>query len=239
MDTTKDELGFITAQRYAQLMRLSSPALPVGGFSYSQGFESAVELGIVSDEATAGRWIEDTLHTVMAQCDAAIWLLVYRAWREQDSDTICQWNQWYYASRETAEARAETTQMGVSLINLAHALNWGADAERSKLNELCAPCFPTAHAFCVQALDLPSDAGITAFLYSWLENQVMAAIKTVPLGQTAGQRLLSTLVPQLDRAVLAARKATSCSPPAIMTLAPQYSIIAARHESQFSRLFRS
>ena len=239
MDTTKNELDSISAQRYAQLMRLSSPALPVGGFSYSQGFESAVELGIVSDEATAGRWIEDTLHTVMVQCDAAIWLLVYRAWHERDTDTISQWNAWYYASRETAEARAETTQMGVSLINLAHALNWGTEAERSKLNDLSPSCFPTVHAFCVHALGLPSDAGITAFLYSWLENQVMAAIKTVPLGQTAGQRLLSTLVPQLDRAVLTARKATSCSPPAIMTLAPQYSIIAARHESQFSRLFRS
>ncbi|MGX9936742.1 urease accessory protein UreF [Advenella kashmirensis] len=239
MHTPENELNCIAAQHYAQLMRLSSPALPVGGFSYSQGFESAVELGIVFDEATAGRWIEDTLHTVMAQCDAAIWLLIYRAWRELDTSTICQWNQWYYASRETAEARAETSQMGVSLINLAHALDWGADAQRSKLNDLSPPCFPTVHAFCVQALDLPSDAGISAFIYTWLENQVMAAIKTVPLGQTAGQRLLSTLVPQLDRAVLAARKASSCSPPAIMTLAPQYSIIAARHESQFSRLFRS
>lgn len=239
MHISMNALDAITVQRYAQLMHLSSPALPVGGFSYSQGFESAVELGIVFDEDTARRWIENTLHAVMAPCDATIWLLVYRAWCDQDTDTVCRWNRWYYASRETAEARAETTQMAVSLINLAQELRWGADALRSHLGALCPPCFPAAHAFCVQALALPSDAGITAFLYTWLENQIMAAIKTVPLGQTAGQRVLSALVPQLDHAVLAAQKAVSCSPPIIMTLAPQYSIVAARHESQFSRLFRS
>lgn len=239
MDIRKNDAFIMTPAQYAQLMRLSSPALPVGGFSYSQGLESAVELGIVKNEGDAGLWIEETLHTGMAACDAAVWLVLSRAWRLQDSDTIGQWNQWYYASRETAEARAETTQMGISLINLIDALHWARDDERTVLNDMDVPCFPTVHAFAVAALDLPEDAGVTAFLYSWMENQVMAAIKTIPLGQTAGQRLLSALVAQLDLAVCTAKDAASCAPPNIQTLAPQYAIVAARHESQFSRLFRS
>jgi len=225
--------------QYAQLMRLSSPALPVGGFSYSQGFEAAVELGIVTNEGSARLWIEDTLHTVMATCDAAIWLVLSRAWRSQDSNAIRHWNQWYYASRETAEARAETTQMAISLINLIDALHWASEKARSLLKGMDTPCFPTVHAIAVAALDLPDDAGVTALLYAWLENQVMAAIKTIPLGQTAGQRLLSALVPQLELAVGAAKDAANQTPPRIKTLAPQYAIVAARHESQFSRLFRS
>ena len=198
-----------------------------------------MELGIITNEATAGQWIEDTLHTVMAQCDAAVWLLLYRAWRLQDNRAIDEWNQWYFASRETAEARAETTQMGISLLTLAQALGWGTERERDRLRGVQAPCFPTVHAVAVAMLALPEDAGVTAFLYGWTENQVMAAIKTVPLGQTAGQRLLSALILQLDLVIATARHAVSCTPPEIRTLAPQYAIVAARHESQFSRLFRS
>lgn len=229
----------MTAQQYAQLMRLSSPALPVGGFSYSQGLESAVELGVINNEATTGEWIGQTLNTVMAHGEAVLWLLLYRAWRLQDRHQIHQWNQWYYASRETAEARAETTQMGVSLIHLVQALVWGQEQARSSLHDLDTPCFPTVHAYAVVALGLPEDAGLAALLYSWIENQIMAAIKTVPLGQTAGQRLLSSLIVQLDQAIATARQGAACQPPEILTLAPHYSIIAARHEHQFSRLFRS
>ncbi|AHG64294.1 urease accessory protein UreF [Advenella mimigardefordensis] len=229
----------MTPAQYAQLMRLSSPALPVGGFSYSQGLESAVELGIVKNEADAGQWIEETLHTVMTGCDAVIWIVLSRAWRLQDFNVIRQWNQWYYASRETAEARAETTQMGISLINLIGALQWASGNEYTLLTKLDAPCFPTVHACAVAALKLPEEAGVTALLFAWVENQVMAAIRTIPLGQTAGQRLLSALIPQLDLAVRAAQNMASQTPPAIRTLAPQYAVVAARHESQFSRLFRS
>jgi len=229
----------MTPAQYAQLMRLSSPALPVGGFSYSQGLESAVELGLVKNERDAGLWIEETLHTVMTACDAVIWLVLSRAWRLQDVNGVRHWNRWYFACRETAEARAETTQMGVSLINLIGALGWASESEYALLNELDAPCFPTIHAFAVATLNLPEDAGVTALLYAWVENQVMAAIKTIPLGQTAGQRLLSALIPQLDLAVSTAKAAASHTPPAIHTLAPQYAVVAARHESQFSRLFRS
>ncbi len=231
--------SMMTPAQYAQLMRLSSPALPVGGYSYSQGLESAVELGIVANEGDARLWIEDTLHTVMAPCDAAVWLLLSRAWRAQDTNAVRQWNLWYYASRETAEARAETTQMAISLINLIDALLWASEEERGVLNGMDTPCFPTVHAIAVASLNLPEDAGVTALLYAWLENQVMAAIKTIPLGQTAGQRLLSVLVPQLDHAVSSAKDSASHTPPRITTLAPQYAIVAARHESQFSRLFRS
>lgn len=239
MDTITTEMQIMTSGQFAELLRLSSPALPIGGFSYSQGLESAVELGIVTTEDTAGQWIEETLHTVMTQCDATLWALLFRAWREQDINAVGKWNQWYYATRETAEAREETTQMAISLMQLVQSLGWGSHTAQRLLNELDSPCFPAVHAYAVAARDLPQAPGLMAFLYAWVENQVTAAIKIIPLGQTAGQRLLSALIPQLDAAVDAAIQAADIESPRILTLAPQYAIVAARHESQFSRLFRS
>ncbi len=239
MDTITNEYRKIGTVHFAELLRLASPSLPVGGFSYSQGFESAVELQIITDENSACRWISQTLQTVVAKCDAAIWVLLYRAWRQLKREMISEWNQWFYATRETAEARQETTQMAFSLIQLTEALQWGTSDDRQFLKSLDPPCFPTAHAYAIAARSLPQEPGLVSFLYAWIENQVLAAIKTIPLGQTAGQRMLSALIPQLEPAVATAMQAADSNPPSILTLAPQYAIVAARHESQFSRLFRS
>ncbi len=239
MDTTIAETGRINAGQQARLMRLASSALPIGGFSYSQGLESAVELGLVHDEASAADWIEDTLNAVIGYGEAPLWWLLFQAWQRHDYPLIQTWNQWFYASRDTAEARQETLQMAKSLATLANALEWGTRPERQQIIDLPDPCFPTLHAFCIHSAGLPASAGLSAYLYSWSENQVMAAIKTVPLGQTAGQRILDRLIPGFDRLAQSASTAASSIPPAIEALSPQYSIVAARHETQFSRLFRS
>src|SRR5690606_33038247 len=97
------------------LLQLSSPSLPIGGYSYSQGFEAAVDMNFVHDEASAGQWIQQQLELVIAQCEAPVWTLLFDGWTHKDWTALTHWNQWFHASRETQEIRQETEQMGWSL----------------------------------------------------------------------------------------------------------------------------
>src|SRR5437868_10054821 len=100
------------------LLHLASPALPIGGFSYSQGLEAAIDHRVVVDADGAERWIRENLLHVQAQCEAPLWLLLHRAWRQGDGARVREWNGWFHATRETAELRLETEQMGWSLAKL-------------------------------------------------------------------------------------------------------------------------
>jgi urease accessory protein len=227
-----------TAQ-LAALLQLSSPALPIGGYSYSQGLEAAVETKIVTDEASAGRWIAEQLELVVAQCEAPVWLLLFQGWASRDPARISYWNDWFLASRETREMRQETAQMGWSLARLAKDLAWG---EPDALDHLLAPAtitLPTAHAYAARVLGMDDRAGLAAYLFTWLENQVMAAVKTIPLGQIAGQRILDSTRRQIPYVCEEAAQRAAQDPPRLHTLAPQFAILSSRHESQYSRLFRS
>ncbi|MYN14853.1 urease accessory protein UreF [Pusillimonas sp. TS35] len=223
----------------AALQQLSSPALPIGGFSYSQGLEAAVELRLVYDEDSARVWIQSQLETVMAHCEAPVWLLLYRAWRDGEHQAADEWNQWFLASRETRELRQETEQMGASLARLVHDMQWCSADQRTSLAAMRPMTLPLVHACVCAALRLPEEAGLAAYLFTWLENQVAAAIKSVPLGQSAGQRIITGLRPRLQGVVANAQQRARAEPPALHTFAPQYAIVSSRHETQFSRLFRS
>lgn len=229
----------MTAQQIAALLQLSSPSLPIGGYSYSQGLESAIELGLVTDETSTLRWIHDQLTLVMCHCEAPVWSCLYQAFAHDDDGTVRNLNDWFLASRETHELLQETQQMGWSLLQLAESLQWCSPARLALMTSLPATALPCIHAGCSQALQIPHDAGLTAYLFSWLENQVMAAMKTVPLGQLAGQRLLQQISAGLGPACDQARNLAAQKPLRLRTFAPQYSIVAARHETQYSRLFRS
>lgn len=229
----------LDVSRLAALLQLSSPALPIGSFSYSQGLESAVELGLVHDEASTLDWLHAHLHTVIADGDAPLWCLLHRAWAERDAGALARWNDWFFASRESQELRLETTQMGESLARLAHELAWGTATDRQQLAALQPATLPLVHSFACAAWALPEDAGLAAYLYTWMESQVTAAIKSVPVGQMAAQRILTRLRQELPQVLLEAKRRSRADPPDLQTLAPQYSIVCARHESQFSRLFRS
>lgn len=221
------------------LLHLSSPGLPIGAYSYSQGFEAAVEAGIIEDEASASEWIRQQLELMMAQCEAPVWTLLYEAWRQENLADVRSWNAWFLASRESQETRRETEQMGWSLIKLATDLEWGRFKSDEVLLGGGTLSLPTAHAYCIYALDIDKQAGLCAYLFTWLENQVMAAIKTVPLGQMAGQRILNNgrrSIPQVCHEAFT--RAAQC-PPRLRTLAPQFAILSSRHETQYSRLFRS
>ena len=217
--------------RLARLLQLASPTLPVGAYSYSQGLEAAAEAGVVRDAATATRWIGDVLEYSVARMEAPVVLRLIDAWRAGDAAAVARWNDLFLASRESAELRAETVQMGYSLARLLGELGEG-DAPQG----IEEATFPAVFAFAVARWDIESQPALVAYVWAWLENQVMAAVKAVPLGQTDGQRTLLLLG---ERLALIADRAASTADDELGSFAPRLAILSSRHETQYSRLFRS
>lgn len=218
-----------------RLLQLASPALPVGAYTYSQGLEWAVESGQVRDEASAGRWIGDLLAFGLARFEAPLVARLMRAWAVGDAAAAQAANQTWLASRESAELHAETLQMGTSLLRLLESLELPA-GDLAPLKALPQPGYPAAWAFCAVLWRIDTAPALTAYLWAWLENQVLAAVKCVPLGQSAGQRLLlrlSAAVPEI------ARQAPDLPQAQWSNFAPGLALACCRHETQYSRLFRS
>jgi urease accessory protein len=219
-----------------RLLQLASPALPIGAYSYSQGLEWAVDAGTVHDAATAATWIGDLLDLVVAPGEAAVAWRLLDAAKRRDWYAFGNWNTWFCASRETAELRAETEQMGAALIKLAAALEL-LDAETTdQLAQWSALSLPAAYALSARAFEIDSNDALIAYVWSWLEAQAAAAIKCVPLGQVAGQRLLKALGEHIPGVVAAARATLDDD---VTSFAPGLALASARHETQYTRLFRS
>jgi urease accessory protein len=221
-----------------QLLWLASPALPVGGFSYSEGLEAAVDAGLVVDEASAARWLTDQLHLALARSDLAVAAQAVPAWQVSDLDRIRQLNDWVLQTRETQEFRLQTEQMGRSLQEWArHLGDLGAGVfERLNAAALQPPTYPVAMACAAASLDADVHDSLLGFAFGWAENMVQAAIKSVPLGQSAGQRTLARLAAEIPAAVDHAMALTDDQRQAFT---PLLAIHSARHETQYSRLFRS
>jgi urease accessory protein len=220
----------------ARLLQLASPALPVGAYSYSQGLEAAVEAGLVRDTASAEAWIGDVFAYTVARLEAPIWWRLHAAWSAGDLERVAHWNDIFRSTRETAELRAETLQMGYSLQRLLLEIGAFEDQSLAQLRGITDITFPAAFAFAVVQWAIPARSALIAYLWAWLENQVMAALKSVPLGQTNGQRLLLTLaalLPGIADAACAAADDELCN------YAPGFGILCSQHETQYSRLFRS
>ena len=222
--------------RLARLLQLASPALPVGAFSYSQGLEAAVEAGIVHDRKSALTWIVDLLTYSVGSMEAPVLLRLIGAWRSENFAMVKHWNEIFIASRETAELRAESVQMGFSLARLLNELDGIDAAALTHLNELDEISFPAAFACAVASWNLAPPPALSAYLWSWAENQVMSALKLVPLGQTDGQRMLLAIG---DRLAAVVARASVLSDDDIGTFMPRLAILSSRHETQYSRLFRS
>mgnify|MGYP001435103779 CR=1 FL=1 len=207
--------------KLAKLLQLASPALPVGAYSYSGGLEAAIEAGVVTDAASAARWIGDVLAQSAGRLDAP---MVLRMMQGPEP-----WNARFLASRETAELRAETVQMGYSLNRLLPELGLPALA-------LEEPSFPAVYAHAAAAWGIAPREALVAYLWAWAENQVMAALKAVPLGQTDGQKILLALGERLEAV---ADEAEGMADEDIGSFAPALAILSSQHETQYSRLFRS
>ena len=216
-----------------RLIWLASPALPVGGFSYSEGLEAAIDHGLVHDEATAGAWIADQLHATLARADLPVVAQALAAWRCNDAERLARLNDWVLHTRETAELRQQTVQMGRSLIEWLRATDVDAAQRAAPLH---TPTWPVAFALAASLSDATEREVLLSCAFGWGENLMQAAIKAVPLGQSAGQRILQQLARELPAAVDHALAQTDDTRQAF---SPMLAILSARHETQYSRLFRS
>ena len=219
-----------------RLLQLASPALPVGAYSYSQGLEWAAECGVVRDETTAGDWIAEVLRTGVGRFEAPLLARAMAAANADDRGQLAALNERFVASRESSELRNETLQMGHSLRILLDALEDVPKTERNRLREIDALSFPVVWGCIAATWGIPPPQAVTAYLWAWAENQVMAAVKIVPLGQTAGQRLLLRLGMLVEQVAAAALELDEAD---WSNFAPGFAIASCRHETQYTRLFRS
>ncbi len=220
-----------------QLMWLASPALPVGGFSYSEGLEAAVDAGLVADEAAAAEWLSTQLQLALARSDLPALAQACQAWTAHEPLRVAELNDWLRCTRESAELRAQAEQMGRSLLDW---LRNGAHAADPRLATLAAlqpaPLWPVAFALAATLAGATPRDALLAFAWGWAENMAQAAMKAVPLGQAAAQRLLSRLAGEIPDAV---EQALALPDDERQAHAPMLAILSARHEAQYSRLFRS
>ena len=224
------------ASALLNLLQFASPALPIGAYSYSQGLEAALENGIVKDAGTARAWILRHLHEVVAQWEAPVCWRLMQAYSRRDHQAVAEWSERFIASRDSAEFRAETIQMGFSLTRLIAELGIVDGETLALLQREPEVALPTAFACAVAALDIPHEAALLAMLFAWAENQVLVCVKSVPLGQVAGQKILLSLRAELEAA---ARYAQTVSDDDMCNWSPGLSLLSMQHEVQYSRLYRS
>ncbi|MDQ3187092.1 MAG: urease accessory protein UreF [Pseudomonadota bacterium] len=218
-----------------RLLQLASPSLPIGAYTYSQGLEAAIEIGMVRDEDSAHAWIAESLN-VIADFEAPILWRLLQAFSLRDAHAVSLWTERFIAARDTAEFRAETIQMGYSLARLVGELKIADDLLLEILTSQPEIPLPTAFACAAEALAVPHEAALLGMLFSMVENQVLACVKSVPLGQVSGQRLLLSLHPALE---LAACRAQRLEDNELSNWAPGLSLLSMQHEVQYSRIYRS
>jgi len=224
------------ATTFLQLIWLASPALPVGGFSYSEALESAVEEGRVRDEAGALAWLANQMAIGPARADLPVLAQAHEAWRRRDLARVTALNDFIGLTRETRELRMQAEQMGRSLVEWLR----NQDARDDRLAHLASlapsPTWPVAFGLATARTGAPAAAALQACLFGWAENLVQAALKAVPLGQLAGQRILQALLVRIPPLV---EQALAMDESDWQSFSPMLGIMSARHETQYSRLFRS
>ena len=221
------------ASALLRLMQLVSPALPIGGYNFSQGLEYAIHANWVRDEASALTWVCGLARAAVGTLDVPVLLRLHAAWAQSDIDSVDRWSRFLIASRETSEFRAEDRHLGRSLAKVL--ADGGLDGAREWVTRADAT-FATLFTMGCARWGIDAHECAWGYLWTWSENQVLAAVKTVPLGQTAGQRMLDALIAEIPQIVVRAAELTDQD---IGSAAPLHLIASAAHETQYTRLFRS
>jgi urease accessory protein len=225
----------LSAASLLQLIWLASPALPVGGFSYSEGLEAAIDRKIVHAH-NAADWLADQLHVTLARGDLAALSQAIPAFRRGDVARVRELNAWVSMTRETGELRLQSEQMGRSLMQWLKVQDESDGAPRMEWFADLTPLYPIAFSLAASRTQASVRDCALAFAFGWAENMVQSAIKAVPLGQSAGQRILLRLRDEIPAAV---NVALSLPDSERQAFSPMLAILSAQHETQYSRLFRS
>jgi urease accessory protein len=223
----------ITDVALLRLAQLVSPGLPIGMYSYSQGMESAVADKWVTDAEDAKAWLTGIMRSNLLRVDLPMLARLYTAWKNSDAQQLNEWGQMLLAYRETAELRMEDQQTGQALARLLLALGF-EEMEGWVRNP--STTLAVVFSFAAVSWGIPKQETLLGYSWSWLENQVLCAVKLVPLGQVAGQRLLIELADELMPLV---ELALTFSDQDIGGSAFGLVLASSRHEMQYSRLFRS
>jgi urease accessory protein len=230
--TTDSQPGASSDLALLGLMQLVSPALPIGAFAWSQGLESAFELGWVKTEADLREWLEGVLEDGLSRCELPLLARLQTAWATEDAQAIAQWNTWLQATRETAELSDEDTRLGAALVTLLRNLGLLPDANLIPSQ----PGYITMFAWVAHYRQVPKRQTLIGFAWAWLENQLSVACKALPLGHTAAQRITEHMRPLL---VIAVEVALQREDEELGPILPGLALGSALHETQYSRLFRS
>lgn len=212
-----------------QLLRFSSPSLPIGGFAWSQGLETAIDRGWIADAEALADWLSGVLDHAFAHQELPLLIRLLTA----EPDAFVGWNDLGLALRETAELHAQDVQTGGALLRLLRslevpaALAWPADAQLGHL---------AAYALACRHHGIGYELAATGLVWSWLDNQIAAALKLFPLGQTAGQLVLEHLTPCVGEVL---QRATRIADGEIGIGLAGATLASMLHETQYSRLFRS
>jgi urease accessory protein len=217
-------------QQQLRLLQLCSPALPVGAYAFSQGLEAAIELGWLRTQLQIAEWLEWQLQQSLALVDLPILLRLHQAFANNDMTRVTELNELLLACRETAELRLSDTAMGEALVRLLPKLDLALPCK------LATPTFLTLFTFAAQRWQLSAELTALGYSWSWLENQVLAATKLLPLGQTQAQQLLSELQLQVPIAISTAQ---ALDEDAIGSSLSGLAFASLYHETQYTRLFRS
>ncbi|MBW8192497.1 urease accessory protein UreF [Neiella marina] len=217
-------------QQLLSLLHLSSPSLPIGAFAYSQGLETAVDLDWVTDEKSLLAWLEPQLRFSLSQLEVPLLSRCYSAWQQQDYAAINHWQAVLLANRDSAELLKEELQLGSTLHRLLSSLDCNLPSQAKGLGYLPMFAYALAH------YDIELESGLCSWLWSWLENQITVACKTIPLGQTPAQQTLLALMPAIETSV---QHGLAVTDEQIGMTLPNLAMVSAWHETQYSRLFRS
>ncbi len=238
---------------HLRLLQLASPALPIGAFAYSQGLESAVAAGLVSDEASASGWILGLLAGPLTQVDLAVFARMHAAFTDGDFARAQRWNAFLLASRATAELQAEDRHLGAALARVLSTLGMedpvmfgapsfeaddggAAPVVRPRATPAVARTFARMFALATARWRIDARRAAQTFAFTWAEAQTSAAVRLVPLGQSAGVRLLADAARAIPATV---ERALQIADDEIGAATPQQALLSSAHETQYSRLFRS
>lgn len=216
------------------LLQLASPGLPVGSYSYSEGLETLIATGIITNQEKLWHWLQQELNYGAVRLETAVMLRVYRSINSEDFVALNNWNLWLSAARETRELRQQSWQMGQSLFKLLMELE---PQLRSILSSLEQPCnYAVAFAIAAATWKIDRATMIMGYLHSWLSNLINAGVKSIPLGQTVGQKLLFNAQELLIKVT---EELLSLEDEELATCGWGLALASMVHETQYTRLFRS
>lgn len=222
----------VASPAFGRLLQLVSPSLPIGAYTYSQGIEWAVEAGWITSAEQLQEWLYGQLWQTQCYLEMPVFLRFYQSWVEQQRDAVKHWNQYLLANRETRELREEEKNRGRAFVAVIQSLHEVSDSDLDLIGKTQQAGF----SYAAVQWSIPRLQAAYGLLWGWLENLVLAAVKAVPLGQNAGQKVLWNLAGEIDAVI---ERAASLTDDEMGASSMALAIASSQHESQYTRLFRS